>query len=63
MLQDIIILERVKDALSASTLPYIHPISQEEVSPYLRISVLSHLRCKFCCFHFLHHLIILIMFV
>ena len=31
--------------------------------PYLRIYVLSQLRCKFCCFHFLHHLIILIMFV
>jgi len=36
VLQDIIILfERVKDALSASTLSYIHPTSQEEVSPYI----------------------------
>jgi hypothetical protein len=35
MLQDIIILEKVKNALSASTLSYIHPISHEEVSPYI----------------------------
>jgi len=35
MLQDIIILERIKDALSASTLSHIHSISQEEISLYI----------------------------
>jgi hypothetical protein len=45
MLQDIIILERVKDALSASTLSYIHPISQEELSPYtLKVEILGPVR-------------------
>jgi len=35
MLQDITILERIKDALSASTLSYIYSINQEEVSLYI----------------------------
>jgi len=35
MLQYIITLEGVKDSLSASTLSYLHPISQDKVSRFI----------------------------